>query len=124
MQAMCNSIFGTYTLVIEIMGILFSTFNLFMAVEFPSFRHLSVGLSSLLVFLAIFRGMADAFEESERARQYWGPVRLKWFVKFRRSTRPIAVSVGAFYFVDRQLLLTLLDIVTGNTANLILTYRS
>lgn len=123
LQSVCNGIFGTYVFVIEIIGILFSTFNLFEAVAYSNFKGFPLGLISILVAFIVFGTMADIHDESERARQSWRSVRVKWFVKFCKPARPLAVTVNSFYFVDRQLLLTMLDIITSNTANLILTYR-
>ena len=125
MQAVSNDIFGSCMFVMEILGVLSSTLNLFQAVMYSSLKGLTVGLLTILVTFIVFRLVADVYEESQLARRSWvttttGDV---WFVKFIRSARPLAVNVGSFYFADRQLLFTILDVITTNTANLVLTYR-
>ena len=124
LKTACDEIFSTFILACEMMGIVFTTVNLFQAVIFSSVKNLCVGLFSLLITFIFFATIADAYEESELARQSWRAVQLKWFTKFRRSAMPLAITMGSFYFVDRALLLTILDIITNNTANLVLTYRS
>ena len=124
MQTTWNDMFGTWGFVVEVIAILSSTLNLFQAVVYSSFKGLSVGLLTMVVAFILFGLMADVYEESQGPRKSWSTVRVKWFVKFSRSARPLAVNVGSFYFADRQLLLTLLNIITSNTANLVLTYRS
>ena len=124
MQIVSNSIFGMFIFVIEITAVLFSTLNFFEAVAYSNFRGLPVGLLTSLVAFILFRTMADVYEESELARQSWRSVRVKWFVKFSRSARPLAANVNSFYFADRNLLLTILHVIANSTATLILTYRS
>ena len=40
--------------------------------------------------------------------------------KFLRSTRPLRVEIGGYFYADRSMVLTILDIITANTFNMLL----
>lgn len=125
MQAVYNSVSIGFTAVVQILGIVSSVMNLFEAVVYSTLKGLSVGLLTVVVTFILFnQTMAGVYEESERARKSWGTICYKWFVKFHRSARNVSCNVGSFYYVDKQLFLTLLNIIASNTANLVLTYKS
>ena len=127
LQGIYNEIFGNNILVIQIGTVVCTTFHLFLAVAYLSPTGLYVSLLCILHLVTAFGLMANVYEESELARKSWQAIHSKEFAQFRRSTRPLAVTVGSLYtvdFVDRQLILTMFDIITSNTVNLIVTYRS
>ena len=126
MQTAYNNIFSTYLFPVQILGIFSAVMNLFQAVAFSSVKGMAVGFLTLVVAFILFdQTMAGVYEESERAKKSWVAItHHTWFVKFRRSAQSMAGNVGAFYFADRGLFLTFLSIVTTNTANLVITYKS
>ena len=98
--------------------------NLFLAVIFGSAKGAIVGILSVALIRIMFGNLARINEASTEVlvswRQFDGP---RWFRKFEKSCRPLTVLIGRYYFADKQLVLTILSIVTVNTANLIMTFR-
>ena len=124
-QTVYNSIFSSFLVVVKVLGIFSSVMNLFMAVAHQSFKGLIVGSFTLVICFILCNTLAQVYEESLSVKQSWKLVHhFKWLVKFVKSARSQAVTVGSYYFVDRGLLFTVLDIIFSNTANLILTYRA
>ena len=85
-------------------------------------RIFLVSVFSLSILATIWTGMGAVYETSVKALWKWRrttglPVHLR---KFIRSTRPIRVLIGDYFYADGAMMLTLLSIITENTFNLLL----
>ena len=85
-------------------------------------RIFLVAIFSLGLLTTFWKGLGAVYENS-------GEVLIKWkhkeriplhVRKFLRSTRQVRVEIGGYFYADGTMVLTLLDIITSNTFNVLL----
>lgn len=77
----------------------------------------------IAVLATIWTGMGAVYEMSKEVLWKWQRMTglAKHTRKFIRSTLPIRVLIGDYFYVDRAMFITLLSIITENTFTLLLT---
>ena len=124
LQAHFSQLYSTYMLGLEMFAITTAVLNLYMAVEFHSFRPLIMAIGSsatywwgMMEFAEVHetsRGMMEAWRRSEHVQDD------VWFRKFIHSCKPIRIPLGSFFYIDRGVILTIMSIIISSSASLIL----
>ena len=72
---------------------------------------------SLYILMTLWKGLGSVYENSAEVLATWRHQDGKslHFRKFFRSTRPVRVEIGSYFYADRSMVLTLLNIITANT---------
>ena len=85
-------------------------------------RAFLVTILCFAVLTIVWKGLGTVNENSVEVLAKWKKKeRLPPHVrKFIRSTRPIRVEIGGYFYADRCMVLTLLDIITQNKLNVLL----
>ena len=128
LQKNIDKVFGRVPLIAECLGIFVVVLNLFMAVTFNDLSAFVKALLLLYIFLTYFSRLARVYSSSTTAVQSWkdnyyqglGRNGGNVFWKFQTSARPLRVSIGDFFFIDKPFILTFVAIIVNQTVNLIL----
>ena len=74
------------------------------------------------VLVTIWKGLGAVYENSVDVLFRWKQKKLLplHVRKFLRSTQPVRVQIGSYFYADRSMVLTLLDIINKNTFNKLL----
>lgn len=85
-------------------------------------RMAVVGLLGTIVFLSIFRSLADVQERFEAMTNSWKklPLQDTWMKEFLRSVKPRGIMVGSYFEADKGLVMTIAGIIVNNTVSLIM----
>ena len=83
-------------------------------------RIFLVAMLCLYVLVTVWKGLGDVYENSVEVLARWRYHHGVHFRKFLRSTRPVRVEIGSYFYADRTLVLTLLNIIAVNTFNVLL----
>ena len=127
LQNNIETVFGGIPLIVELCGIFTIGLNLFLAVRFQDLSALLKALLFLYVDLMYFSRLAQVYTSSLEVMRSWkekgqgsrksgGTV----FGKFQKSARPLRMSIGNFFFIDKPFILTFVAIIVNQTVNLIL----
>jgi len=130
LQNNIETVFGGIPLIVELCGIFTIGLNLFLAVRFQDLSALLKALLFLYVDLMYFSRLAQVYTSSLEVMRSWkekgqgsrrsgGTV----FGKFQKSARPLRMSIGNFFFIDKPFILTLVGIMVTQTVNLIISYN-
>ena len=108
--------------VILITTVVFGLCGSVWAEGFRSIRLFIVAAFALSFLVTIWTGLGALYESSVEVLTVWKaqtglPLDAR---KFLRSTRPIRVEIGSYFYADRPLVLTLLGVITENTFNVLL----
>ena len=125
LQSNYNKLAGWITWAAEVLLIIMIVSGLCGSVwseGFPALKMFLVAFMSLVFVTSFWRALGTVYEESREVLAIWRhkeglPLRVR---KFLRSTRPVRVEIGTDFYADRSLVLTLLDIITTNTFNVLL----
>lgn len=115
---------------VEVVLVATSIFSLCGAIWIEGIRALHifiVAMAAMAILLTLWNSLAQIYDTAvnvvkqfkQRAVNFGRTV--PWLPKYLRSTRPIRVKIGNFFYIDRMLILTLLGIITENTCGLLLT---
>ena len=89
--------------------------------------HLATSGCASVVFLAfIYTRLASIFDNSSDTLKQWrgcGSRQQAWLSRFLRSTPSLRVLIGAYFYADKQLVLTSVGIVIENTVTLLVGRR-
>ena len=123
-----NTTFGYYSLSVQVMGIVTVIVNMTFAVLFLSIRGLILAAAFCVVILGAYKNYGVLYEESKKSISQWSGYtatesQQRWFCRFTKSCMPLRINIGAFYYADRSLMLTMLSTILVSTANLALTIR-
>ena len=85
-------------------------------------RLFLVAIFSLGLLTTFWKGLGVVNENSGEVLALWKkqsrlPLHFRTFLL---STRPVRVEIGSYFYADRTMVLTLLDIITTNTFNVLL----
>ena len=85
-------------------------------------RIFLVAMLSFYVLVTVWKGLGDVYQNSVEVLATWSQQEGNSLLlrKFIRSTRPVRVEIGSYFYADRSMVLTLLDIITQNTFSLLL----
>ena len=77
---------------------------------------------SLGILTTFWKGLGAVYENSNEVLDKWRhQERLPLHVrKFIRATRPVRVQIGGYFYADSSMVLTILDVITNNTFNILL----
>ena len=88
-------------------------------------------MTSIAVFMTvliniIYTKLASLFEVSEAVLTGWrrGNALRPWFPRFLRSTPPLRVLIGSYFYADKELVLTTMGIIADNSVTLLVSRRS
>ena len=126
-----NRVLGVVPLIAETLGSFVIVLNLFLAVTFRSASAFVIALMLLYLGDIYFSCLARVYSYSSEAIQSW---RVKYyqgmrrngghvFWKFQKSARPIRISVGSFFFIDKPFVLTFVAFVVDQAVDLIISYN-
>ena len=124
-----KTVFGGIPLVMESFGIFFVVLNLFIAVTFQDISSLVKALLLLYLVVTCFSLLAQVYSSSSDAIETWkrntesGEIGGNAVKKFRRSVRPLRVSIGAFFLIDKPFILTFISIIVDQAVNLIISFN-
>ena len=80
-----------------------------------------VGFCAWLYLQLAFRALGSIHETSDQALRMGRRMNgNSWFRRFLRSCKPLKVTVGGLYYVDRGMPLTLAAIILESTVNLLI----
>ena len=113
---------------LQIVLIIAVTFGICGAVwaEGPLKIHLAgTTVGSTFIFSLTYSNLASIFDVSSEVLGGWRQSRAKqaWTLRFLRSTPPIRVLIGIYFYAHRELVLTSLGIVAQNSVTLLVTHR-
>ena len=110
---------------IQVLGVYLCIYSIFTAVRVDGFRKIHITIiafSALLLINYVYLLLGEIYETSVGTLESWNHVKvIPWFRRFRRSTKPIAIELGHFYYADKPMLITMLAIIFENTFNLLMT---
>ena len=122
-----NSMFKWTLWLFQLVGICVAVFAICGAVwgEGQYKIHMAMSSSAIIVIQTIVYGkLASVFDSSISVLMEWRRYRgNSWFARFFRSTPPIRVLLGSYFYVDKQLVLTSLSIIAENAVNLLVSRR-
>ena len=88
--------------------------------------HLALSATGLSwVMTMIYTRMASIYDNSARNLKQWQRCRTQrtWITRFLRSTPPIRVLIGAYFYADKELVLTSLGIMAQHSVTLLVSRR-
>ena len=85
---------------------------------------LAMFMTALIVI--IYSKLASLYEVSEDVLRGWNRAKgsSAWFPRFLKSTRPLKVLLGSYFYADKKLVLTSLGIIADNSVTLLVSRRS
>ena len=95
--------------------------------EVPRKLHLAIsGAGQACVMTMMYSRMASIYDNSARNLKQWRRCRAEraWIVRFLRSTPPLRVLIGSYFFADKRLVLTSLGIIAQNSVTLLVSRRN
>ena len=124
LQANYASVYCHWIPTMQLVNFVTVILNLYLAVVGRNIRAFVLAFTVGTGFCWTLKQLAGVYEASMNVLGSWE--RRREFVhklgqKFLKSCRPISIPVGSFFFVDRQLILTVLSIIINSAATLILT---
>ena len=83
----------------------------------------AVGLGWIITMM--FSRMASIYDNSSENLKQWRRCRTQraWITRFLKSTPPIRVLVGSYFYADKELVLTSLGIIAENSVTLLVSRR-
>ena len=125
LQCNVNNVFRWLAWEIEVVLVTTVVFGLCGSVWSEGFRSLRMFIMSsftLSFLVIIWTGMGTLYESSVEVLGLWKaqtdlPPHIR---KFLRSTKPIRVEIGSYFYADGPLVFTLLGIITENTLSVLL----
>ena len=83
------------------------------------------GLEMTALIVIIYSKLASLYEVSEDVLRGWkrGKSFSIWFRRFLKSTRPLKVQLGSYFYADKALVLTSLGIIADNSVTLLVSRR-
>ena len=93
--------------------------------EGPRKIHVLISASGLiLIQTVVYSKLVSVFDSSRVVLTEWRHYRgHAWFARFLRSTPPIRILLGSYFYVDKQLVLTSLSIIAQNSVTLLVSRR-
>jgi len=124
LQCFCNEMWGTTNVLYEVCCIGGSILGFHGSVRLPGSRAVQqfvVAIFFASTLLHLWTDMGDIFKSAKSVQQSWKEkVEDPWFKRFLRSTRVVRMNVGAFFYADRSIRLTILGMISQNTVSLLL----
>ena len=94
--------------------------------EGPRKVHLALSAAGLgWVMTMIYSRMASIYDNSSDNLKQWRRCRAQraWMSRFLKSTPPIRVLIGTYFYADKALVLTSLGIIAENSVTLLVSRR-
>ena len=77
---------------------------------------MALGLGA--VFNVTFTTLAGTYDVSKEVLMGWKSRRRPWFARFLRSTKPVRIQMGSYFYADKELVLTSMGIMADNSVTL------
>lgn len=128
MQLYTNKLWSTTNILYEIIFITGAVLGFYGSVRLKGARALQqicVGIFYFSTLIHLWKNMSEVYETSVELLHGWKDmVKDKWFRRFLQSTRPARMNIGSFYYADREIILTVTQIIMNNTCTLIMSTSS
>jgi len=126
-----DKVFGSVPLIVECIGIFGVVLNLFLALAFRDISSFVKALFLLYIVLIYLSRLARVYSSSSEVIQSWREKSYQGlrrnggnvFWKFLKSARPLRVSIGSFFFIDKPFILTFVAIIVEQTVDLMISYN-
>ncbi|CAG7676108.1 unnamed protein product [Allacma fusca] len=124
LQSIFNASYSFWALGAQTFLTVFCISNIFQAGALHNIRGIIAGLIQVILIKVIFKHLATIYESSAQTVQSWEKTSgTLFFKKFTRACQPFRVVVGSFYFADYTLILTMIAIISTNSASMIVAYK-
>ena len=128
MQLYTNKLWSTTNILYEIIFITGAVLGFYGSVRLKGARALQqicVGIFYFSTLIHLWKNMSEVYETSVELLHGWKDmIKDKWFRRFLQSTRPARMNIGSFYYADREIILTIMQIIMNNTCTLIMSTSS
>ena len=124
LERIISPMLGPWTLLIMTSAVLSITFSTFQGLVFGEWVTSILAVTIIFLLKPLFRTYSTLYETCVQVMESWTPLEgSAAFSRWRRCRKPLRVTIGAFFYFDRGILLTFADIILSNTVSLMLSYR-